>query len=378
MRRHMREITSVSKRNPSMPSLFDPVDLGAIHAPNRILMAPLTRGRATRGHVPTPRMATYYAQRASAGLIISEATGISVEGSGWPYAPGLWSDEQVEAWKPVTDAVHDAGGRIVAQLWHMGRIVHPSLNGVQPVSSSATTAPGKAHTYDGKQPYVAARALGLDEIPRLIGDYVHAAKNAMAAGFDGVQLHGANGYLIDQFLRDNTNFRDDAYGGPIENRIRLLDEVTRALADTVGAGRTSVRLSPNGATQGADDSNPVALFTAAASALQAIGIGFLELREQRPDGSFGASDVPRVSPEIRKMFTGPLVLNQDYTTARAQEDLDSGLADAISFGRAFLANPDLPTRLQSGAALNEGEMTTWYSQGDAGYIDYPALEPVDA
>ena len=361
-----------------MPSLFDPVVLGAVQAPNRILMAPLTRGRSTRDHVPTARMATYYAQRASAGLIISEATGITQEGSGWPYAPGLWSNEQVEAWKPVTDAVHDAGGRIVAQLWHMGRIVHPSLHGEQPVSSSATTAPGKAHTYDGKQPYVAARPLRLDEIPRLIGDYVHAARNAMAAGFDGVQLHGANGYLIDQFLRDNSNFRDDAYGGPVENRIRLLDEVTAALVAEVGAGRTSVRLSPNGDSQGADDSNPEALFTAAASALAAHDIAFLELREMNPGGSFGATDVPRQSPAIRKVFPGPLVLNQEYDAVSAQAALDSGVADAISFGRSFLANPDLPARFAAGAPLNPDIMATWYSQGDEGYIDYPALEPVDA
>jgi N-ethylmaleimide reductase len=374
----MREIIPVSKRNPFMPSLFDPIDLGAIHAPNRILMAPLTRGRATRDHVPTARMATYYAQRAAAGLIISEATGISREGSGWPYAPGLWSDEQVEAWKPVTEAVHAAGGRIIAQLWHMGRIVHPSLNGVHPVSSSATTAPGRAHTYDGKQPYVEARPLALDEIPRLVGDYVHAARGAMAAGFDGVQLHGANGYLIDQFLRDNSNFRDDAYGGPVENRIRLLDEVTGALVSEVGAGRTSVRLSPNGNSQGVDDSNPEALFTAAAKALAAHQIAFLELRELNPVGTFGASDVPKQSPAIRAVFPGRLVLNQEYDAASAQAALDSGQADAISFGRPFLANPDLPTRLRRGAPLNESEMATWYAHGDAGYIDYPALTSVDA
>ena len=361
-----------------MPSLFDSIDLGAVKAPNRILMAPLTRGRSTRDHVPTARMATYYAQRASAGLIISEATGITQEGSGWPYAPGLWSDEQVEAWKPVTDAVHDAGGRIVAQLWHMGRIVHPGLHGEQPVSSSATTAPGKAHTYDGKQPYVAARPLRLDEIPRLIGDYVHAARNAMAAGFDGVQLHGANGYLIDQFLRDNSNFRDDIYGGPFENRIRLLDEVTAALVGEVGAGRTSVRLSPNGDSQGADDSDPEALFTAAAKALAARDISFLELRELNPGGSFGASEVPRQSPAIRKVFPGPLVLNQEYDAVSAQAVLDSGIADAISFGRSFLANPDLPARFAAGAPLNADVMATWYSQGDEGYTDYPALEAVDA
>lgn len=362
-----------------MPSLFDSIQLGAIDAPNRVLMAPLTRGRATREHVPTSRMATYYAQRASAGLIISEATGITQEGLGWPFAPGLWSEEQVESWKPVTDAVHEAGGRIVAQLWHMGRIVHPSfLGGAQPVSSSATTAPGKAHTYDGKQPYTEARALRLDEVPRLIGDYVNAAKNAMAAGFDGVQLHAANGYLIDQFLRDNSNFRDDAYGGVVENRIRLLDEVTGALVQTVGADRTSVRLSPNGDSQGADDSNPEALFTAAAKALAAHNIAFLELRELNATGSFGASDVPRQSPAIRKVFPGPLVLNQEYDAASAQAALDSGVADAISFGRLFLANPDLPARLAESAPLNGDIMSTWYSQGDEGYTDYPALKPVPA
>jgi N-ethylmaleimide reductase len=353
-----------------MPTLFDPLELGAIHAPNRILMAPMTRGRATRDHVPTAQMATYYAQRASAGLIISEATGISLEGSGWPFAPGLWNDEQVEAWKPVTEAVHDAGGRIVAQLWHMGRLVHPSLHGVQPVSSSATTAPGKAHTYEGKQPYVEARALALDEIPRLIGDYAHAAKNAIAAGFDGVQLHGANGYLIDQFLRDNTNFRDDDYGGSAENRVRLLRDVAQALADTVGADRTSVRLSPNGETQGADDSNPQVLFTAAAKALQDIGIGFLELRELKTDSTFGTSDVPRLSPHIRKVFTGPLVLNQDYDKAKAEADMASGLADAISFGRPFISNPDLVARLRRDAVLTPGDFTTWYSSGAEGYTDW--------
>jgi N-ethylmaleimide reductase len=356
-----------------MPTLFDPIQLGAIAAPNRVLMSPLTRGRSTTDHVPDSALkADYYAQRAGAGLIISEATGITQEGLGWPFAPGLWSDAQVEAWKPVTDAVHKAGGRIIAQLWHMGRLVHPDfLGGAAPVSSSVTTAPGKAHTYTGKQPYGEGRALRLDEIPRVIDDYVNAARNAMAAGFDGVQLHGANGYLIDQFLRDNANLRDDDYGGPVENRIRLLREVTQALADTVGADRTSVRLSPNGATQGADDSNPVALFTAAAAALQAIGIGFLELREQRPDGTFGSTDVPRVSPDIRKVFSNPLVLNQDYTAARAQEDLDSGLADAISFGRPFISNPDLVIRLREGTSLTPDDMATWYSQGPEGYTDYP-------
>ena len=357
-----------------MPSLFDPIKLGAIDAPNRVLMAPLTRGRATREHVPTDLMKIYYSQRAAAGLILSEATGISRQGLGWPFAPGLWTAEQVEGWKPVTEAVHEAGGRIFAQLWHMGRVVHPSfLGGAQPVSSSATTAPHKAHTYDGRQPYAEARALALDEIPDLIDDYVAAAGNAMAAGFDGVQIHAANGYLIDQFLRDGSNLRDDDYGGPIDNRTRLLRQVTHAVADRVGADRTAVRLSPNGDSQGVNDSDPVATFGAAAQVLSEIGIAFLELREPGFEGTFGKAEVPPVHPAIRKAFDGPLVLNSDYRLAEAQAALDAGEADAITFGRTFLANPDLVARLQADAALNPDVMATWYSQGAEGYIDYPAL-----
>jgi len=358
-----------------MPSLFDPIKLGALDCPNRILMAPLTRGRATRAHVPTALMETYYAQRAGAGLILTEATGISRQGLGWPYAPGLWTAAQVEAWKPVVAAVHEAGGRIFAQLWHMGRVVHSSfLGGAQPVSASATQAPGKAHTYDGRQPYDPARALRLDEIPGVIEDYVRAARNARSAGFDGVQIHGANGYLIDQFLRDGTNKRDDIYGGPIENRIRLLREVTRAVADEVGAGRTAVRLSPNGEVQGANDSDPFALFPAAAAALGEIGIAFLELREPGFDGTFGKAEVAPVHPHIRAAFAGPLVLNSDYTAARGQAALDAGAADAIAFGRPFIANPDLVERLRKGAPLQGDVMATWYSQGAEGYVDYPVLE----
>jgi 2,4-dienoyl-CoA reductase-like NADH-dependent reductase (Old Yellow Enzyme family) len=326
----------------------------------------------------TDLKAEYYSQRSTAGVIISEATGISQEGLGWPSAPGIWSDAQVEAWKPVTKAVHNAGGRIILQMWHMGRLVHPDfLGGAQPVSSSATTAPGLAHTPQGKKDYTEARALDISEFPRIVADYVHAAKNAMAAGFDGVQIHAANGYLIDQFLRDNTNFRTDDYGGAIENRIRLLREVTQAVVDTVGSERTSVRLSPNGETQGADDSNPVALFTAAAAALQDIGIAFLELRDLKPHGSFGKTDVPRISPEIRKVFKGPLVLNQEYTKEMADADLASGLADAISFGRAYISNPDLVERLRVGAELTPDNFKTWYTPDGEGYTDYPFLEKTD-
>jgi len=354
-------------------SLFEPLQAGALHLPNRVVMAPLTRARATRTHVPTPRMADYYAQRAGAGLIISEAAPISLQGAGWPYSPGLWSAEQVEAWRPVTKAVHARGGRIVAQLWHMGRLVHPAMSGEQPVSASATTAPGEAHSYEGKRPHVAARALPVDKIPELIADYVAAARNAIDVGFDGIQIHAANGYLIDQFLRDSTNLRTDAYGGSVENRARLLIEVTQAIADAIGPERTAVRLSPNGAVNGVVDSDPEALFAYVAQALDRIGIAFLELRESRPTGSFLASEQPPVSPVIRQQFKGVLILNGDYTPQEAATVVAEGKADAIAFGRPFIANPDLPARIRADAPLASSDMATWYSQGDEGYTDYPAL-----
>jgi len=360
-------------------SLFKPILLGAIAAPNRILMAPLTRGRAGPDGVPTPSMATYYQQRASAGLIISEATGISREGAGWPNAPGLWTDAQTEAWKPVTDAVHKAGGRIVAQLWHMGRIVHPwFLGGEPPVSASATRAPGHAHTPDGPKDFETARPLRLDEIPRLIDDYALAAQNAKKAGFDGVQLHAANGYLIDQFLRNGTNLRDDDYGGSVENRARLLGEVTERLVSIWGADRVAVRLSPNGDSQGTDDSDPASIFGEAARVLQALNIGFLELRQPGPNGTFGSTDVPQQDALIRSIYTGPLVLNSDYTVAGAEADVASGRADAITFGRPFISNPDLVERIRTGAPLapNVNVPQSWYFPGDAGYIDYPTLAEV--
>lgn len=357
-----------------MPSLFDPLALGAIQAPNHIVMAPLTRGRADKAAVPTAIMVDYYRQRATAGLIITEATGISREGLGWPYAPGLWSDEQVEGWSHVTRAVHEAGGRIVAQLWHMGRQVHSSVIGGQPVSSSATRTQGQAHTYEGKRDFELARPLDLDEIPRLLDDYERATRNAVVAGFDGVQVHAANGYLIDQFLRDNANFRDDQYGGSPENRIRLLREVTERIASVAGADRTAVRLSPNGDSQGVDDSNPPAVFVPAARALSEIGIAFLELREPGPEGTFGRTDVPKLSPQIREAFDGALVLNSDFDAVKAQAALDDGPADAIAFGRPFIGNPDLVERLKSGAPLAKDDPRTWYSQGPEGYVDYPALE----
>jgi N-ethylmaleimide reductase len=336
-----------------MPSLFDPIKLGAILCPNRVVMAPLTRARATRSHVPTELMKSYYVQRAGAGLITTEATGISRQGLGWPFAPGIWNDEQVAAWTDIVSAVHAAGGRIFCQLWHMGRLVHPSfLDGEAPVSASATTAPHKAHTYDGRHPYAEARALDMDGIKAVVADYARAAALAMAAGFDGVQVHAANGYLIDQFLRDSSNQRTDSYGASIDNRIRLLREVTEAVATIVGAERTAVRLSPNGDSQGVNDSDPHALFPAAAAALAEIGIAYLELREPPKDGTFGKAEVEPVE--------------------RAEAALASGEADAISFGRPFISNPDLVARLESGADLAPDDKTLWYSQGAEGYIDYPA------
>lgn len=361
-----------------MPTLFDPVEMGALTLPNRILMAPLTRGRATREAVPTPIMADYYAQRAGAGLIISEATGISREGLGWPFAPGLWTGAQVEGWKPVTRAVHEAGGQIVAQLWHMGRLVHDSVSGLPNISASATAAPHYAHAYEGKKDYPQARAASLDDIKRIVADYAAAARNAIAAGFDGVQIHGANGYLVDQFLRDGTNMRADDYGGPIANRIRFLREVVEAVASEAGIARTGVRLSPNGDVQGCHDSNGPALFTAVAAELERLGVPWLELREPGPQSSFRATEEPPVSPAMREVFSGTLVLNSDFDVATAQAKLDEGLADAISFGRPFIANPDLVERLRDSAALNDWDVATFYTQGREGYTDYPTAKEQEA
>ena len=353
-----------------MPSLFDPITLGDIQAANRIVMAPLTRGRSTDAHVPTPIMVDYYRQRATAGLLISEGTGVSRLGMGWPKAPGLWTAEQVEAWKPVTAAVHEAGGKIVAQIWHMGRLARPDVTGLQPLSASATQAPYPKP----ENPYAEAKAATLDDIAQAIGEYGQAARAAVAAGFDGVQLHGANGYLIDQFLRDGTNHRDDDYGGSPENRIRFMREAVTRVIDEIGAGRTGIRLSPNGETQGADDSDPQSVFVPAAKALADLNVAFLELREVGPEGTFGTTDVPKLSPEIRKVFPGPLILNQDYSLDEANAALDSDVADAIAFGRKFIANPDLVERFRDHAPLNADNQKTWYTDGPEGYIDYPALE----
>jgi N-ethylmaleimide reductase len=357
----------------AMPSLFDPLVLGEIHSRNRILMAPLTRGRATREAVPTMIMADYYRQRAGAGLIISEATGISREGLGWPNAPGLWNDAQVEGWKPVTAAVHDADGKIVAQLWHMGRLVHPDLGGGQPLSSSATTAPDFAHTYEGKKPYVEARAATEADIARIVRDYATAARNAIRAGFDGVQIHAANGYLVDQFLRDGANHRTDLYGGSIDHRLNFVTEVIESVAGAIGIERTGIRFSPNIHSQGVEDSDPEALFTALAQRLEELGVPWIELREPGPGTSFGSKPTAPVSPAMRLRYSGKIIVNSDYDGPSAQARLDEGIVDGIAFGRTFLANPDLVERIRLDAPLNAPDSRTFYSGGPEGYVDYPAL-----
>jgi 2,4-dienoyl-CoA reductase-like NADH-dependent reductase (Old Yellow Enzyme family) len=361
-----------------MPGLFDPLQLGALDLPNRIIMAPLTRARAGRDAVPTPIMAEYYAQRASAGLIISEATGISREGLGWPNAPGLWNDAQIEGWKAVTDAVHSAGGRIVAQLWHMGRVVHPDLGGGQPLSSSATLAPDYAHTYEGKKPYVRARQASYEDIARIVGDYTRAARHAIAAGFDGVQVHGANGYLVDQFLRDGVNFRDDLYGGSIQARMRFMTEVLETVGAEIGMERVGIRFSPNILTQGVEDSDPPVLYSAVARRMEELGVPWIELREAHKPTLAGAIPTAPVSGAMRSLYSGKILLNSDYDGPSARSRMAEGVADAISIGRAFIANPDLVHRICVGAPLSPGDFSTYYAGGAKGYVDYPPMEEVAA
>jgi 2,4-dienoyl-CoA reductase-like NADH-dependent reductase (Old Yellow Enzyme family) len=361
-----------------MTQLFDSLELGAIALPNRILMAPLTRARAGREAVPNELMAAYYSQRASAGLIVSEATGISREGLGWPNAPGLWNDAQVEGWTNVTSAVHRAGGRIAAQLWHMGRLVHPDLGGGQPVSSSATTAPDFAHTYEGRKPYAEARAASEGDVRRILADYASAARNAIAAGFDGIQIHGANGYLVDQFLRDRANFRTDDYGGPIDNRLRFMTQVLEAVGGAIGMDRVGIRFSPNIYSQGVEDSEPIALFEAVARRLEELAVPWIELREPRLPTSAGAIPSAPVSPAMRQHYSGKIVINSDSDWCDAHRRVIDGDADAVSIGRLFIANPDLVKRIALGAPLNDGDSATFYSGGAEGYVDYPALDDAEA
>ncbi|MEO7339059.1 MAG: alkene reductase [Caldimonas sp.] len=363
-----------------MPTLFDPISVGAIAVSNRIVMAPLTRDRAGPRQVPTELMATYYRQRASAGLIVSEATQISAEGQGYLDTPGIYSPEQVAAWRIVTDAVHDAGGRMVVQLWHVGRISHVSLlpNGQPPVSSTSQRAIGKTFTSDGFVDVSAPRALRLDEMPRVVADYAHAARCAIDAGFDGIEIHGANGYLLDQFMRDSINDRSDAYGGSIENRTRLLRDVMDAVVAEIGADRTGLRLSPVTPSNGAgQDSDPHALFTRVVEHVAALKPAYLHLIEGQTGGPrdvapFDYAALRRCFKEIHPR--GCWMVNNGYTRDMAERAVESGEADLVAFGRPFIGNPDLVERLRSGAPLAALNQKTLYGGGAEGYTDYPALE----
>ncbi len=350
-----------------MPDLFTPLKLGDIEISNRIVMAPLTRCRADEGRVPNDLMAEYYLQRASAGLIVSEATAVDPMGVGYPDTPGIWSQAQVEGWRRITDVVHKAGSQIVLQLWHVGRISHPDyLNGALPVAPSAIAAEGHVSLIRPKQNYPTPRALELDEIPSVVDAYRRGAANAKTAGFDGVEIHGANGYLLDQFLQDRSNKRTDAYGGAIENRARLMLEVADAVAGVWGPGRVGMHLAPRGDAQSMGDSNPKATFGYVARELGKRKLAFICTREYAANGW--------ISPDLKKEFGGAWIANENFTPESAAQTVADGVADAVAFGRLFIANPDLPARIERGAALNAPDPATFFARGPKGYTDYPVLD----
>ncbi len=350
-----------------MPTLFDPLRIGDLELPNRIVMAPLTRARATADtRVPTPIMREYYAQRATAGLIISEATSVTPAGVGYERTPGIWSAEQVTGWRAITQGVHDRGGRIFLQLWHVGRISDPSLlGGALPVAPSAIAAQGHVSLLRPKRAYVAPRALALEELAGVVEAYRAGADKAQAAGFDGVEIHGANGYLIDQFLQDSSNRRTDAYGGPVQSRARLMLEIVDACISVWGPQRVAMHLAPRGDAHSMGDSAPLQTFSYVAEELGRRKIAFLCAREH--------AGADRIGPVLRQRFGGPFIANEGFDAGSAQADLAAGNSDAVAFGKLFIANPDLVRRLASGSALNEPDPSTFYSEGGHGYTDYPAL-----
>jgi N-ethylmaleimide reductase len=350
--------------------LFTPLQVGALTLPNRILLAPLTRTRADAGHMPNALMAEYYAQRASGGLLITECTMVAPGTSAFINEPGIYNDEQIAAWKKVTGAVHGKGGRIFLQIWHAGRAAHPDINGGMPtVSSSATAIDGEIHTLQGKVPHAVPRALTAEDIPAIVAAYAQAAKNALEAGFDGVEVHGANGYLIDQFLRDTPNQRTDGYGGSLENRARFLFEVLTAVTTAIGADKVGLRLSPLNSYNGMKDSDPLAFIGFLAEKLNAFKLAYLHV--MRAD-FFGAQkgDVLTVA---REKYKGVIVGNMGYTGDEAEAAIAAGKLDAVAFGTAFLANPDLPQRIKTKAPLNTPDQSTFYTPGPKGYTDYPTL-----
>jgi len=353
-----------------MPTLFDPLQIGDLTLRNRIIMAPLTRKRAGDERVPNALMAKYYSERASAGLIISEATSVAPQGVGYAATPGIWSQEQVEGWKLVTSAVHAAGGKIFLQLWHVGRISDPIfLNGELPVAPSALAPQGHVSLVRPERPFVTPRALELAEIPGIVDAYRKGAENAKAAGFDGVQVHGANGYLLDQFLQDSTNHRTDAYGGPIENRARLMLEVVDACIEVWGPNRVGMHLAPRGDAHTMGDSDAAATFGYVARELGKRKIAFIAAREALGD--------KRLGPQLKAAFGGPYIANEKFTKESAQKVLDAGEADAVAWGQLFIANPDLPRRFELDAPLNQPNPSTYYAEGETGYTDYPVLEMAD-
>jgi N-ethylmaleimide reductase len=354
-----------------MPHLFDPLRFGALTAPNRVFMAPLTRCRAGEEHLPNAMMAEYYAQRASAGLVIAEATMVMEGNSSFWKEPGVHSAAQVAGWKIVTDAVHAKGGRIFLQLWHGGRACHPLLNnGAQPVSASAQMIRNdEVYTPKGKQPYVVPRVLADDELPGIVAGFKIAAENAKAAGFDGVEVHGANGYLLDQFLRDGTNTRSGPYGGARENRARLMLEVLAAVCGVWGGDRVGLRLSPLNSYNDMKDSDPVGLATWLAGRLNDFNLAYLHLMR----GDFFQKQTGDLMTPVRAAYKGVLIGNMGYTAEEADKAIADGKLDAVAFGAIFLANPDLPARIKAKAPLNAPDQATFYSEGPKGYTDYPVM-----
>ena len=346
--------------------LFQPLQVGALLLPNRAVMAPLTRCRASAGRVPNALMAEYYAQRAGFGMILSEATSVCPMGVGYPDTPGIWSDEQLEGWKLVTRAVHEAGGLILLQLWHVGRVSAPHyLNGELPVSASAVRPAGHVSLLRPMEEFVTPRALELSEIPAVIEAYRKGAENAKAAGFDGVEIHGANGYLIDQFLQDSTNHRTDEYGGSIENRARFMLEVTDAVVSVWGADRVGMHIAPRGDAHDMGDSDPAAVFGYVARELGKRKLAFLCARESH--------DKPALGPALKQAFGGVFIANEGFTAESAREAISSGKVDAVAFGKAAIANPDWVARMRVGAPLNPPNPETFYGQGPEGYTDYPLM-----
>ncbi len=354
-----------------MTDLFSPIQVGELELANRMVMAPMTRNRAPET-IPTALMAEYYRQRASAGLIVSEGAQVSEQGIGYPATPGIHTQSQIGAWQKVTRAVQDADGRIFCQLWHCGRISHPDFHkGVLPVAPSAIRPEGQAFTYEGLKDFVTPRALETAEIPGIVDQYRHAAACAIKAGFDGVEIHAANGYLIDQFLRDRTNHRTDAYGGSIDNRIRLLSDIAQAVCDEIGKDKVGVRISPINHFNDIDDSNPQALFNRVAEVLSAIGVVYLHVVEVSMAGD---SDTAVDMSEIRQRFAGAYIANGGYDKARGNKAISGGAADLVAFGVPFLANPDLPKRFELDAPLNAPDPDRFYGGSAEGYTDYPTLD----